>query len=379
MILPVRIVYLINGLRSGGAETMLYKVLRATDPESFSSSVVTLIDGGKLRPRIEALGVPVDSLGMTRGVPGPVGFLRLLRLLRDRRPHVIHTWLYQSSLVGLIAGRIQGVPACVWNLRNSDIDWERYPTGSRMVFRTLPLLSELPDAVVVNSNSGKIAHEQASFRPRRWEVIPNGFDVDEFRPNPAARLRFRAPLDFPRFVIGLVARWDPMKDHRTFLEAAARFRNLKPDTRFVLVGQGMDARNPALANEIAKVGLGESVELLGERTDMPEIVPGFDVLSLTSAFGEGFPNAVGEAMACEVPSVVTAVGDAAPVVGDTGIVVPAGEPDAHVRAWTELYEMDPERRRAIGHAARERVERLYSIEGIADSYAALHTELAEAG
>ena len=280
---PVRIIHLINGLRSGGAETMLYKVLRATDSEAFSSSVVTLIDGGKLRPRIEDLGVVVDSLGMRRGIPDPMGFLRLLNLLRTRRPHVIHTWLYQSALVGLVAGRMLGVPACVWNLRNSDIDWERYPLGSRMVFRTLPLLSELPDVVIANSNHGKVVHERASFRPRRWAVIPNGFDVGEFCPNPAARLRFRGRIDSPGFVVGLVARWDPMKDHRTFLEAAVRFRSLRPDVRFVLVGQGMDAGNPELLSEIHRLGLDDAVVLLGERTDMPEIVPGFDVLSLTSA------------------------------------------------------------------------------------------------
>ena len=149
---------------------------------------------------------------------------------------------------------------------------------------------------MVNSDAGRRLHESLNFRPRRWRMIPNGFDLDRFRPDAEARPRLRAELGVGEdFLIGLVARYDAMKDHTTFLRAAAQLPTTHPEVRYVLVGTGVDSENEALTGVIRELGISERVDLLGERGDIPSIIAGLDVLSLSS-IGEGFPNSVGEAM-----------------------------------------------------------------------------------
>jgi glycosyltransferase involved in cell wall biosynthesis len=376
---PLKVVHLITGLARGGAETMLYRLLTRLDRQRFASVVVSLTDRGALGAAIAALGVPVYALGLRRGAPDPRAVGRLWRLLRRERPAVLQTWLYHADLLGLVAGRLAGVPAIVWNVRCSEIDLRHYSPLTALARRLLALLSGMPAAVVVNSLAGRRVHERLGYRPRRWRVIPNGFDLEQFRPDPAAPARLRQLLgvapEAP--LIGLVARYDPMKDHATFLQAARRLLDMRADARFVLVGAGVDWHNPRLAAPARALGLVPHLHLLGERDDVAALLPGLDLATLSSV-SEAFPNVVGEAMACGVPCVVTDVGDAAYLVGDTGRVVPPRDPAALAAAWAELLARPAAARRALGRAARERVATLFSLEAVAKQYAALYAELAQA-
>jgi glycosyltransferase involved in cell wall biosynthesis len=231
--------------------------------------------------------------------------------------------------------------------------------------------------VIANSAAGREAHIAAGYRPRKWRVIGNGFDVDRFRPDPGARDLFRAVHGATdKFLIGLVARYDPMKDHTNFLRAAEMFLRKRPGSRFVLVGTGVDGGNQVLASEIRELGLDSKVILLGERSDLPAILPGLDVLTLSSSFGEGFSNAIGEGMACGLPCVVTDVGDMAEVVGPTGRVVPPGQPDALAAAWNELESLGEEGRNALGETARARVRERFGLDSIVRQYETTYRALA---
>jgi len=255
------------------------------------------------------------------------------------------------------------------------MDMTRYSMVSRLVLGSLSWLSQYPDVVVVNSEAGRKLHESLGFRPRRWALIPNGFDLDRFRPDSGARERLRQQLGAPNsFLIGLVARYDPMKDHRTFLEAAARFVERRPDTRFVLAGGEIDKDNLQLTGLIHDLGLSGSVDLLGERADIESVMAALDILSLSST-AEGFPNCVGEAMACGVPCVTTDVGDAAILVGETGRVVPIREPAALADAWSQLYDMSDEARVELGMAGRRRIEESFSLASVARQYEDLYEGL----
>ncbi len=377
---PLKVVHLITGLARGGAETMLYRLLTRLDRQRFASVVVSLTDRGALGAAIAALGVPVHALGMRRGVPAPQAVGRLWRLLRRERPAVLQTWLYHADLLGLVAGRLAGVPAVVWNVQCSDMDLRHYPPLTALTRRLLAALSRAPQAVVSCSYRAKEDHERLGYRPRRWRVIPNGFDLEQFRPDPAAPARLRQLLGAPPAapLIGLVARYDPQKDHATFLQAARRLLDMRADVRFVLVGAGVDWHNPRLAAPARALGLEPHLHLLGERDDVAALLPGLDLATLSSAFGEGFPNAVGEAMACGVPCVVTDVGDAAYLVGDTGRVVPPRDPAALAAAWAALLARPAAERQALGRAARARVATLFSLEAVTKQYAALYAELAQA-
>ena len=170
----------------------------------------------------------------------------------------------------------------------------------------------------------------------------------------SARSAVRQELGLPvdATLIGFIARFHPQKDHRTFLQAATILSEQVPDSQFVLVGRGVTVDNEELRGLIAAHGPRHGVHLLGERADIPRLTAALDIATCSSAFGESFPSVVGEAMACGVPCVVTDVGDAARIVGDTGRVVLPKDAAALAAAWSELIELGPDGRRELGLRAR---------------------------
>ncbi len=374
----INVVHVITELDVGGAEMMLHRLVSAMDDRRFRNEVVSLSSIGPVGKMIAELGVPVSALGLRPGTPSPAALWRLSRLLRRRRAQVVQTWLYHADLVGLLAARLAGTRHVVWNLRCSNMELSRYRRATRWVVKVCSRLSSMPSAVIVNSRAGHRYHADLGYRPKRWELIPNGLDLRHFQPDQAARGRLLTALGLSEHatLIGLVARFDPMKDHRTFLEAASVLRRKRPEARFVLIGRGADSSNPELAGWVRNLGVTEAVHLLGERLDVPALVAGLDVASLSSAFGEGFPSVLAEAMACGVPCVATDVGDAAEVVGNTGRIVPPRTPDALAAAWLELLEMGPEEQRDLRSLARRRAEDQFALAATVERYERLYEELA---
>jgi len=373
----ITIAHLITGLQTGGAETMLAKLVGSMDTTRFRNIVISMTDGGSIATELSTSGVRILSLQMRRGVADPRGLTRLLQVLREEKPDVLQTWLYHADLMGALAGRLAGVPRVVWNLRCSDMNRPNYRWLSRHLPLLLARLSGMPDAVIVNSGAGRAVHERYGYRPRAWQLIPNGFDVARFHPDPEARGRFLAEHGLPddAFLIGLPARLDPMKDHCTFLAAATDFACKHPQARFVLMGSGLQAQNPRIRRLITACNLDGRVLLLGERRDIDRILPSLDLVTLSSAFGEGFPNVLGEAMACGVPCVSTDVGDAAAIVGDTGTIVAPRDPVALAVAWQQMMALGPEGRAALGADARRRIERHFSLSIVAAQYEAFYERI----
>ena len=366
----IKIVHVITDLDIGGAEAMLSRLIVGMDRERFINYVVSLTRPGPLGDVIQASGTPVYSLQMRRGVPNPLGVWRLFRLIRKECPHVLQTWLYHADLLGLLVGKLVGIPVIAWNVRCSEMDMRQYSTLSNFVRRVLVKLSSQPEVVVINSRAGQQFHESLGYRPRRWNVIPNGIDVDRYSPDSSARvkLRFELGVSINIILIGLIARFDPMKDHLNFFQAARCLLKTHPETHFVLAGQGIDHQNTVLTTSITTFKVRENIHLLGERKDVQSILAGLDIVCSSSAYGEGFPNVVGEAMACGVPCVVTNVGDSACVVKDTGKVVPPKDPKALASAWKELIEMGHEGRWQLGLTARQRIKENFDLGKIVAQY-----------
>jgi glycosyltransferase involved in cell wall biosynthesis len=378
--LSIRIVHLITGLDVGGAETMMVRLLPRMDRHRFEHHVVTLLTPGVLAGPLRTAGIPVSTLAMRRGRPSPAAVLRLVAILRRLRPSILQTWLYHADVLGTLANAIARVPALVWNVRASDVDMTHYRRLSGLTRRMGARWSARPQAVIVNSTAGLRAHERLHYRPRRWVVIPNGVDVQQFRADPAARTRIRAELGVPdsSILIGLVARFDPMKDHDTFLRAAQIVAGESPDVHFLLAGAGVDAGNPSLRAAIDAGGLHGRVSLLGARQDIAAVDAALDVAVMASAFGEGFPNAVAEAMACSVPCVVTDVGDAATLVGSTGWVVPPRDVAGMAQAFRACIAASPDDRRRRGRDARHRVVSEYSLERVTQLYESFYGSVGRA-
>jgi glycosyltransferase involved in cell wall biosynthesis len=381
--MPMKILHVITGpLGLGGAEVMLHRLVQASRPEELSHEVVSLTELGVVADRIREHGVRTHRLAMSRNhfrVPNPVKVLRLTQLIRKSRPDVVQTWLYHSDLIGGVAAKLAGSTKILWGIHNSTLDATHTQQATRWTVALCARLSNvIPDGIVSVSNASRDLHVAAGYAPLKFTVIPNGFDLDQFRPDPAWRSGLRAELGLAEraVVIGLVARFDPQKDHRNFVRAAALLARTQPDARFLLCGKGATLTNEVLVREIVGHGLLDRFHLLGPRSDIPRIMNGIDIGTLSSAYGESFPLVIGEAMACGRPCVVTDLGDSGHLVGDTGRVVPPRDPAALAAGWEGLLELGRDGRRDLGTAARERIATHFSLPRIAEAYATLYRQVA---
>ncbi|MGZ8217017.1 glycosyltransferase [Methylomagnum sp.] len=374
----IRVCHVITGLYTGGAEMMLYKLLSGLDRRRFEPVVISLIDRGAVGERIEALRIPVHTLDMPAGRPTVAGLWRLFRLIRELRPDLLQGWMYHGNLAASLAGLIGRMPV-VWGVHYSLYDFAAERRATRAIIQLSRALSRQPAATVYVSRVSADQHGAFGFRDRQRRIIPNGFDGEAFRPDAEARRSFRAEIgaDERTVLIGLIARFHPMKDHGNLLRAVSLLRDSPDDVRLALAGPGIESGNAALAGMIESCSLSGRVHLLGERGDMARIMAGLDVLCMSSAYGEAFPMAVGEAMAAGLPCVVTDVGDAAWLVGETGRVVPPSDSEALAVALAALIELGPEKRHALGAAARARVLEHFSLAAAAAAYQDLYEELRE--
>jgi glycosyltransferase involved in cell wall biosynthesis len=360
---------------------MLLKVLERLD-RRFSPHVLSLSELGDIGPRIRALGIPVEALGMRASRPSPVALLRLVRRLRSLAPDVVSTWMYHADLLGGIASRLAGVRAVGWSIRNSDLDPAHTKLATRLVVAACARISHwVPGRILCCSTVARRVHVESGYSADKMVVIPNGFDLTRFTPNAQARADIRLELGISREtpLIGVVGRFDPQKNHAGFLQSAAILRRQMPTVRFLLAGRGMDANNLALVGMIDRSGVGDATHLLGLRDDMPALMAALDVLVSSSAFGEAFPNVVGEAMACGVPCVVTDVGDSAYIVDDTGTAVPPGDNDALAQAVAAFFALSRKERTAMGSRARARVVDYFDIKQVVKQYEDFFDALAADG
>ncbi len=372
---PARVMYVISDLSIGGAEMMLYKLLTETDRTRFEPIVVSLMDTGALRERIEALGIAVHTLGVRPRLPTPQALWRLIRLMRLLRPDLIVGWMYHSCLAVQLANIFTSLQAnTLWSIHYSTDSLVGEKRLTALVIVGCAILSGWSDKIIFVSRDGQSKHRQLGFNLTKSCVIPNGIDDQTFVPSSAARASVRAELGLPgdALIIGMVSRYHPMKDYASFLKAAALVLQTHPETHFLLVGRGVDGENQELRRLIHELGLAQRAHLLGERHDIPRLAAAFDVFSLSS-YCESFPTVIGEAMACAVPCVVTDVGDAAWIVGDnTGRIVPPRDPGTLAGAWAEMIELGAEGRAAMGRAAHSRVSELFPLKSVVHRYEALY-------
>jgi glycosyltransferase involved in cell wall biosynthesis len=370
----LRCTHLITDLELAGAEMMLYNLLTHMDASRFCNSVISLTRIGPIGQRLMQRGIPVQALGLSRTqMANPLCLWRLSRMLRASSTQILQTWMYHADLVGLLAGKLAGVPRIIWNVRRSTLEFPNRP-WTRWIVSANAALSALPQTIVVNSEAGRAVHVRQGYRPEKFMVIPNGFDLNRFSPRPDLRSEVRAELGLPQdaFVIGMVANWRAIKGHAVFLQAASHFASRHPQARFVIVGAEIPG-HPYGFGQAAEAAphLNQTVTLLGMQENMPRLLQAFDVLSSCS-YSEGFPNVVGEAMACGIACIVTDVGSSARLVGDTGRVIAPGDPAALDQAWEAMFELSAEERAQMSLAARHRMEKGYDILKVAQRYEHLY-------
>jgi glycosyltransferase involved in cell wall biosynthesis len=283
--------------------------------------------------------------------------------------------MYHGNLVAqMLAALSPTAPPVIWNVRGSHSDLRQEKPRTALAIWLGARLSSLPCRIVNNSEASAELHEQRlRFASDRWEIIPNGFDLTRFGPCDAARRTVRDELSIPEDapLIGLIGRCHPMKDHANFIRAAGLLVKTVPEAHFLLAGHGADTSNAVLTGQIREAGVAHRVHLLGARIDIARVTAALDIAT-SASYSEGFPNAIGEAMCCAVPCVVTDVGASASLVGSAGIVIPPRNTRALADAWRDLIALGAEARRKLGRTGRERIAAHFSVKSISKQYEELY-------
>jgi len=371
----MRVMFITTGLHVGGAEMMLYKILSRLDRTRLKCEVVNLRQPGPVAELIEEIGVPVHSIGMSSPANAPAGLRQLRRVVQQGRPAVIQSWMYHANVVSALAMVPRGVssPRLIWGVNYTLLDLSFEKRLTRLLIRLSPMVSRIPAAIVYDSEAGRRDHESIGYVRERGQVIPNGIDFDSWRVDGDARRQIRSEISVPEdsFLIGLIGRVHPVKDHGVFLDAAERLLERRPNAHFLLAGSGAEAGDPRMQALLKGRTFNGHLHMLGHRTDVARVMAAMDLLSCASRT-ESFPNVIIEALACGTVSVVSDVGDAPRLVADERFVVPRGDPVALAAAWDHLASMPKQERDALASHLRECATERYSISRVAGMFQELY-------
>lgn len=366
----MRIFHVIVGLNVGGAELMLKRLVEYLNGNpSHCQVVVSLTNIGDIGAQLQARGITVHALGMRSPFNTPFAFWRLVQLLRVERPDVVQTWMYHADLIGGLAARIVGNCSIVWCIRSTAI-----PQGALSIsfwlVRLCAFLSHfIPDKIICCANAAKTSHLKFLYSKNKIIVIPNGYNFSPLEDNALLSQKARCKLGVKNeeIVIGVVGRFDPLKDFHNFVSAAALVVAQRSDVKFLMVGRGNEWSNMTLRRWIENAGLIDNFYLVGQQTDVAYFLSAMDIFCLSSV-KEAFPNVVVEAMAMGLPCVVTQAGDAADILGDDKFVVSVSDSISLAHSLLKVCQLDSSNRKHIGHRNAKRVREKYAIDGISQNY-----------
>jgi glycosyltransferase involved in cell wall biosynthesis len=372
----IKVLHLITDLDRGGAEYCLKRLVERMDTRRFSSRIVSILPLGPLGKELRAEHIHVDTLDCETIGEIPRAFWQLRRIIRSSEPDIIQTWLYHADLLGTLASLLCTQSRLVWNIRNSDLSQEKR-IDWQAITSLLALMSRLPDGIVSNSVAGIESHIKRGYRTPRWGHIPNGWNVEDCVPTAERRRKQREIYGLPTddVLIGLVARRAQQKDFGSFLSAVALLHNRRPGLKFVLIGRDVSEGNQEFKDALTNISVQERLIFLGEQANVASLLPALDAVTLTSAYGEGMPNSIGEAMAAGLPVIATDVGDVRRLVIDGNWLVAPKSPEELASAWITLAGLEPDARAAIGERNRNWIEASYTIEHMSEQYEELYAQL----
>lgn len=368
--------HIIPGLSTGGAEMMLFKLVRSMDRDSFIPIIISLKKSGSLRKKFDTLDIQIYSLDFNKGISSVSSFIQLFKIVRDLKPQIIQGWMYKGNAVATIVWYInKKSSALVWNIRQSLYRFGNENRMTRLIIKINRLFSLFPDTIIYNSTLSCNHHSVFGFKSFNSMIIPNGFDIQEFCYSDKQHKDIRSNLNIPQkaIVVGHVARLHPMKDHPLFLRAAVELAKSFLNIHIIHIGQGISLKNKGLSSLIP-AEIHNRFHLLNERDNVSELMCAMDIFC-QSSWAEAFPNVLGEAMSIGVPCVATDVGDSANIVGETGVMVPSRNEKALFKGLETLLMISNAQRKALGIKARNRIKSNYELNVIVINYIELYEKL----
>lgn len=371
--MPKRILFICTNLSLGGAQTILYNLIAKLDRRVYQPEVLSLMGNTAYSQKFEAINVKTHQLSMQRGLI-KLKDIRIFRnIVKSISPSIIQGWMYHGNLAASYAGYMLKVPY-IWGIHHSLDSLSEEKFSTRILIRISAYLSSKADSIVYVSETSLAQHTSAGYSKPNSLVIPNGFDTELFIPNSNTdEIKRKLNISENSKVIGMLARYHPVKDHKTMLEAAAIVVKDIPQTVFILCGSNIDTNNTQLTDIIKNLNLCGRVFLLGAREDIPKIISAFDILTLTSV-SEAFPMVLGEAMSAGIPCVSTDVGDSRQIIGDCGLVVPRRNPEKLAEAWQSILRLERHDYKRLSKHSRRRIIELYSMKNTVKKYENLYLE-----
>ena len=363
------IAHVISNLSQGGAEGALARlVCQSTNPSAHT--VISLTDEGVYGAQLRASGVRVVSVGVGRGGFSIAAFHDLIVIIRETNPDVVQTWMNHADLLGGLAAMYLGIPV-VWSVRHSENSIRGLGLRTWLVAKTCALFSHFIPRRIVGCSQRAIVRQRNFGYADCFVYIPNGFELSAANTLIAYSDPHRPPI------FGHAARFHPIKGHAIFLNALEHLKLCNQAFQARMVGSDVLESNPDFS-AIIPPAVAEHIEAIGPQSDMPGFYKTCDVFVLSS-HGEAFPNVVAEAMLAGLPCIVTDVGDAADIVGDTGWVVPAKDPKALALAMHQAIAAmaNTDAWAARKAAASARITNLYSMDKMQSRFEAAWTAAME--
>jgi glycosyltransferase involved in cell wall biosynthesis len=358
--------YLVTSLDLGGAEQQVRLLAREFSQRGWHVEIVSMVAPDRPEPMLDERGIEVSSLGMRRGLPDPRGLGRFLQLVRRRRPHIIHAQMVHANLLASVSHLFARDPVIVTSARSLN-------EGSVWRYAAYRLTNRLPD--VISAVSQSVADElvrRRAVEPGRVVVVPSGIDAAEHRRDRRARANVRRELALEnRFVWLAAGRLVPAKAYDRLIEAYAEVRRDRPESVLLIAGDG--PLESVLRSVVTERQLLPSIQLLGRRDDVPALMSAADAYVMSSDW-EGLPMALLEAASGSLPMVATNVAGNSEIVvdGETGFLVPAGDPMALARGMMRVMRMTDAERSAVGEAARTHVAARFHLARVVDRWQAIY-------
>jgi glycosyltransferase involved in cell wall biosynthesis len=328
----MKVAHIISGLGLGGTEKILHNL--CVNDNLNKHIVISLTSAGYYGALLKKKNIKFYVCNLRSIFFFFFSFFKLIKILKYQKIDIVQTWLYHADFFGGIAACIAGIKNIIWNIRHSSLEKGKSKNSTILMVKILSKLSWfVPIQIITCSKLAENIHSKLGYCKKKMIYIPNGYDCSILKPinSKFFFIRKKFSLEKKTPLLGMIGRFDPQKDHKNLFEALSLLKNQNQNFNCILVGNNINKKNFFLISLISKYKLTNHVKLHEYSTKISEIMSELDILVLSSS-SEAFPNVVAEAMSCKTPCVVTNVGDAALIVGDTGWVVPPKNPPALARS-----------------------------------------------